>query len=61
MKDTPLYETPHMNHERHLCALVEKGTTIAEYKELVRDPKYVCWFCRRVANDKDRLCHPLPL
>jgi hypothetical protein len=57
----PLYETPHKSHERHLCSLVEKGTTIAEYKELVRDPKFVCWLCGRAANSKDSLCHPIPL
>lgn len=61
MKRTPLYETPHKNHERHLCALVEKGTAIAEYKELVRDPMFVCWLCGRVAKVEESLCHPIPL
>lgn len=56
-----MYETRHKNHERHLCALVEKGTTIAEYKELVRDPRFVCWLCGRVAKVKESLCHPIPL
>ena len=57
----PLIETPHRNHEKHLCSIVERGITIAEYKELVRDPTHVCWLCGRVAKDKGSLCYPVPL
>ncbi len=29
-----------------------------EYKDLVRDPKFVCKKCGRSSNDKKNLCKP---
>ncbi|MFA5869843.1 MAG: hypothetical protein WC941_09120 [Candidatus Bathyarchaeia archaeon] len=57
----PLYEKPHRNHDKHLCSLVAEGADLSEYKELVRDPKYICRVCGRAAASEKNLCDPVPL
>ena len=57
----PLYEKPHTDHEKHLCTLVAEGMDLAEYKELVRNPKYVCRVCGRAAASDMNLCDAVPL
>lgn len=47
------------NHENHLCRLYEAGLPQNEperYALLVRNPKYVCKNCGRVAAGKENLC-----
>jgi hypothetical protein len=43
-----------------LCALkksdIEKHTK--KIIKIVKDPKFICTKCIRVAHDKDFLCHP---
>ncbi|MHC4693649.1 MAG: hypothetical protein ACYS67_12980 [Planctomycetota bacterium] len=54
-------EMPHPGHERHLCLLANLGyqTQYTEaYQTLVRDGKFVCKGCGRVAADKENLCKP---
>ena len=52
---------PHPDHENHLCYLENVGY-INEYpeayKELVRNGKYMCRLCGRVAAVKENLCAP---
>ncbi len=49
------------NHANHLCA-VHKANGVSEaYKALVKDGKYVCKGCGRVAADEKSLCAPEPL
>jgi hypothetical protein len=57
----PLYEKPHTNHEKHLCTLVEEGVDLAEYRDLVRGPRYLCRVCGRAAASEKNLCDPVPL
>ncbi|MFX0208316.1 MAG: hypothetical protein ACFFDT_20195 [Candidatus Hodarchaeota archaeon] len=57
----PLFEKKHVGHEKHLCSIVDKGVSVEEYKKLVKDGKFVCMICGRVAAEKDNLCIPLPL
>ncbi len=57
----PLYEKPHINHDKHLCSLVAEGMELADYKELVRNPKYICRICGRAAAGEKNLCDPVPL
>lgn len=33
----------------------------SEIKELVKDPKFICFNCGRVADSGDNLCNPMPL
>jgi hypothetical protein len=52
---------PHSGHERHLCFLQNIGMVkdkLEEYKKLVKDGKYVCKGCGRVAADEKHLCAP---
>jgi hypothetical protein len=52
---------PHPGHEQHLCLLQNTGylkENFEDYKNLVRNPKFVCKGCgRAAASDKD-LCAP---
>jgi len=45
-------------HDHHLCQLVGKKTPVEELKKLVRDGKYICKGCGRVAASADNLCAP---
>jgi hypothetical protein len=57
-------EMPHPNHNRHLCWLTNMGyqrLKQAEYKKLIRNGKYMCDGCGRVASDPRNLCDPVEL
>jgi len=55
-------KAPHIGHKHHLCTICESGDcTLEEYKELVRNPKFICKVCGRVAANEDNLCEPVPL
>ena len=52
---------PHPLHEQHLCYLQNVGfvqSNLAEYKELVKNPKFVCKNCGRSAANEKNLCEP---
>jgi len=52
---------PHEAHEKHLCFLHNIGfisEKFEEYKGLVRNGKYVCKSCGRVAASDKNLCRP---
>ena len=52
---------PHPNHENHLCYLENTGYLQefpGAFKQLVKDGKYMCRVCGRVAVDKASLCVP---
>jgi hypothetical protein len=51
-------------HTQHLCHLYSAGlhkTQPDQYAHLVKDPKYVCKSCGRVAASKQNLCVPILL
>jgi hypothetical protein len=48
------------NHENHLCQVSQKGIN-DDYKKLVKDGKFVCGNCGRVAASDKSLCAPEPL
>ena len=51
-------------HSKHLCKLTSEGThknNPTEYAGLVKDPKFVCKSCGRVAGGKEYLCDPVLL
>lgn len=53
---------PHIGHRQHLCDLVDRGdATLAEFKDLVRDSKFLCKVCGRAAAREENLCDPVPL
>jgi len=55
-------EMPHLGHSKHLCNLVEVlGIPIDEYKPLVRNAKFLCKRCGRVAAKEENLCEPIKL
>lgn len=52
------------DHSGHLCLLGAMMTSVQrlnEIKTLVRDPKYICRNCGRVAACAESLCNPEPL
>lgn len=59
----PLYEKEHdpKKHEKHMCRLVEAGTTLSEYSRLAFKGVYVCKECGRVANAEESLCEPVDM
>lgn len=55
---------PHPGHDQHLCYLVNVGylrSNNKDYKESVKDARYVCKNCGRVAHDGENLCNPARL
>jgi len=48
------------NHANHLCMVVEKGVN-ADYEALVKDGKFICTGCGRVAVSEKNLCTPKAL
>ena len=57
-----LPRAPHIGHKQHLCDLAERGElTLDQIKALVKDPKFICRKCGRVANKAENLCEPVPL
>lgn len=47
-------------HKGHLCVLVGEKK-FDEVRELVRNPKFMCFNCGRVSDSKTNLCNPMPL
>jgi hypothetical protein len=55
---------PHEGHEMHLCFLHNIGTlreNPEEYTKLVKNAKYICIGCGRVAASEKNLCAPRAL
>ncbi len=57
-------QIPHPGHDKHLCYLVNLGLQVSnpdEYRLLVRDGKFLCKGCGRVAASEKNLCKPVKL
>jgi hypothetical protein len=57
-------EMPHTGHEQHLCYLANIGfpqNNTGEYKELVKEARYLCKACGRVAVNAENLCKPVKI
>ena len=55
---------PHPGHDKHLCYLNNLGfqkSNTEDYKNLVKEPQYMCENCGRAAADKNNLCKPVSL
>lgn len=53
---------PHIGHGGHICHLVEYGeATLTEIKNLVRDGRWICRTCGRVAKNMENVCAPVYL
>ena len=55
---------PHAGHNKHLCYLNNLGFQMSnpkEYKELVKDGRFLCKICGRVAASEKSLCKPVAL
>jgi hypothetical protein len=55
---------PHAGHNKHLCYLNNLGYQISnpkEYKDLVKNAKFICKICGRVAASDKNLCKPVAL
>lgn len=48
------------DHKGHLCVLVSEKK-FDEIKELVGEPRFLCFNCGRAADRKENLCNPMPL
>jgi hypothetical protein len=51
---------PSANHRGHLCVLASLAQ-FDQIKELVQEPKFICFTCGRVADKAENLCNPMPL
>ena len=52
---------PHPEHEYHLCLLQNLEylkTNLNDFKNLVKDGKFICRNCGRVAAGEKNLCNP---
>ena len=52
------------DHQKHLCQLHASGlhkNKPDQYAHLVKEPKFVCKSCGRVAASKENLCEPILL
>lgn len=47
-------------HSGHLCVLASEAM-IDQIKDLVQEPKFICFNCGRVADCAESLCNPMPL
>ncbi len=55
---------PHPGHGKHLCYLTNIGFQLSnpkEYRALVKNGKFVCRVCGRVAANENNLCKPAKL
>jgi hypothetical protein len=55
---------PHQGHGKHLCYLNNIGLQLSDpqaYKKLVKNGKFLCGLCGRVAAKKNNLCKPTTL
>ena len=50
-----------MGHANHLCEMVKRGEDVETYKALVKNAKFMCEICGRVAAKAENLCEPIPL
>jgi hypothetical protein len=55
---------PHPGHSKHLCFLNNLGYHISnpkEYKAIVKNGRFYCQTCGRVATGEKSLCNPIKL
>ncbi len=55
----PIFEKPHVDHDKHLCNILERGVTLEEWVKLVQSPKFICRQCGRAAAKAENLCDPI--
>jgi hypothetical protein len=49
------------DHTEHLCYFVSYGYHLdspEDYKDLVEEPRYKCYYCGRIAHNAESLCKP---
>ena len=52
---------PHLRHDEHLCYLQNMGYLVSylkDYKDLVKNARFVCKNCGRSAASETNLCEP---
>lgn len=50
------------DHSNHVCQLiVNRNKDLDKIKDIVKNPKYICFNCARVAESNENLCAPMPL
>ena len=50
------------DHSNHICQLiVERNKDVESIKDMVKNPRFICFNCARVAESEDNLCNPMPI
>lgn len=50
------------DHSNHICQLiVDNNKDLDKIKDIVKNPRFICFNCARVAENEDNLCNPMPL
>ena len=49
-------------HSDHVCQLiVDNNKNLEKIKEVVKNSKFICFNCARVAENEGNLCNPMPI
>ena len=50
------------DHGKHICQLVvARNKNLEQITHIVKNAKFICFNCARVAETEDYLCNPMPI
>ena len=50
------------DHSNHICQMIaDRNKNLEKITDAVKNPKFICFNCARVAKIEGYLCNPMPL